>query len=82
MGGETLSALHLLFTGDPALFSIVTLSIGVSLSATIFAAFLGAPLGALVAFTRFRGREVAIVALNAMMGLPPVMVGLVCYLAL
>lgn len=82
MGGETLSALHLLLTGDPALFAIVRLSIVVSLSATILAALLGAPLGALVALTRFRGREVAIVALNAMMGLPPVMVGLVCYLAL
>jgi tungstate transport system permease protein len=82
MGGETLSALHLLLTGDPALFTIVRLSIVVSLSATILAALLGAPLGALVALTRFRGREVAIVALNAMMGLPPVMVGLVCYLAL
>lgn len=82
MGAESVSALHLLLTGDPALFAIVRLSIGVSLSATVLAALLGAPLGALVALTRFRGKEVVIVALNALMGLPPVMVGLVCYLAL
>lgn len=81
MEAQSVSALHLLFTGDPALFAIVRLSVAVSLSATIIAALLGAPLGALVALTRFRGREAAIVALNAMMGLPPVMVGLVCYLA-
>ena len=79
---ESTSALHLILTGDPELFGIVGLSLAVSLSATFFAAVLGAPLGALVGLTRFRGREAAIVTLNALMGLPPVMVGLVVYLAL
>lgn len=79
---ENASALHLIFTGNPALFAIVRLSVLVSLSATFVAALIGAPLGALMALSRFRGREVAIVVLNAMMGLPPVLVGLIVYLAL
>lgn len=79
---ENASALRLIVTGDPGLFSIVGLSLGVSLSATFLAALLGAPLGALLALTRFPGREIAVVSLNAMMGLPPVMVGLIVYLAL
>src|SRR5579863_1691337 len=79
---ENGSALHLILRGDPTLFAIVRLSLVVSLSATFVAALIGAPLGALIALSRFRGREVAIVALNAMMGLPPFLVGLVVYLAL
>jgi tungstate transport system permease protein len=79
---ESTSALHLILTGDPALFAVVRLSLIVSLSATFFGAILGAPLGAYVGLSRFHGREVAIVTLNALMGLPPVMVGLVVYLAL
>jgi tungstate transport system permease protein len=79
---ENASALHLILCGDPALFAIVRLSLAVSLSATCFATVLGAPLGAGVGLSRFRGRELVIVTLNAMMGLPPVMVGLVVYLAL
>jgi tungstate transport system permease protein len=81
MSGNT-SALHLLLTGDPALFSIVWLSLAVSLSATALAAFIGMPLGALVALTRFRGRGFVIVVMNALMGLPPVTVGLAVYLSL
>lgn len=53
-----------------------------SLSATFIAALIGAPLGALIALAHFRGKEAVIVALNAMMGLPPVLVGLIVYLAL
>jgi len=79
---ENVSALQLVFTGDPALYAIVRLSLLVSLSATCFAALLGAPIGALIALTRFRGREPVIVALNALMGLPPVVVGLTVYLLL
>jgi tungstate transport system permease protein len=79
---ENASALHLIFTGDPALFAIVRLSLMVSLSATFIAGLIGTPLGALLALSRFRGREVTIVTLNALMGLPPVLVGLIVYLAL
>jgi tungstate transport system permease protein len=72
----------MVLTGDPALFAIVRLSLIVSLSAVLFAALIGVPIGALLALTRFRGREAAIVTLNAMMGLPPVVVGLAIFLLL
>jgi hypothetical protein len=68
---EDVSALHLVLTGDPALFAIVRLSLVVNLSAVMFAALIGVPFGALIAPTSFRGREIAIVVLNALMGLPP-----------
>lgn len=76
------SAIELVISLDPGLLSIVELSLRVSLSAVLLAAALGLPLGAVIALTRFRGREVAIVLLNALMGLPPVVVGLAVYLAL
>ena len=76
------SALQLVLTGDPALFAIVQLALIVSLLAVLFAALIGVPLGALIALSHFRGREGVIVLLNALMGLPPVVVGLVVYLAL
>ena len=79
---ENASALQLLLAADPALLAIVRLSLLVSLSAVACAAILGIPLGALIALTRFPGRGAVIVTLNAMMGLPPVMVGLALYLAL
>ena len=76
------SALELVLTADPALIAIVRLSLIVSLSAVFFAALVGVPFGALIALTRFPGREGVIVVLNALMGLPPVVVGLVIYLML
>jgi tungstate transport system permease protein len=79
---DDLSALQLVLSGDHALLAIVRLSLVVSLSAVLCAALIGIPLGALIALTRFPGREAVIVALNAMMGLPPVVVGLALYLAL
>jgi len=82
VNGESASALQLVLGGDPALFAIVRLSLVVSLSATVCAAVLGAPLGALIALSRFPGRQFAVVALNALMGLPPVVAGLAIYLLL
>jgi tungstate transport system permease protein len=76
------SALHLVLTADPSLVSIVRLSLAVSLTAVVVAAAIGLPLGALIALTKFRGREFVIVVLNALMGLPPVIVGLLVYLSL
>jgi tungstate transport system permease protein len=76
------SALELILSGDPALLSIVHLSLIVSLSAVAGAALIGLPLGAFVALARFPGRELTIVVLNALMGLPPVVVGLAVYLLL
>jgi tungstate transport system permease protein len=79
---EDVSALQLVLTGDPALFTIVRLSLLVSLSAVVFGALIGVPFGAAIALTRFPGREAVIVILNALMGLPPVVVGLAVYLLL
>jgi tungstate transport system permease protein len=79
---EDASAFHLLLTADPTLLAIVRLSLIVSLSAVLFAAMIGVPAGAALALIRFSGRECLIVVLNAMMGLPPVVVGLVVFLAL
>src|SRR5436190_17464473 len=76
------SALHLVLTADPALMAIVRLSLIVSLSAVALATLFAVPLGALIALTRFPGREAVIVILNALMGLPPVVVGLAVYLLL
>jgi tungstate transport system permease protein len=76
------SALHLVLTADPSLVSIVRLSLVVSLTAVVVAALIGLPLGALIALTKFRSREFVIVVLNALMGLPPVIVGLLVYLSL
>ena len=79
---ENVSALQLVLTGDPALFAIVRLSLIVSLSAVLLAALIGLPFGAWLALSRFRGREGVIVILNALMGLPPVVVGLCVFLML
>ncbi|EBA01737.1 ABC transporter permease [Marinobacter sp. ELB17] len=75
-------ALSLLMNLDAALFQIVALSLQVSLLAVLAAALLGFPLGAAVALWRFPGRGGVIVALNALMGLPPVVAGLTVYLLL
>src|SRR5262249_7060613 len=57
-------------------------SLAVSLSAVFLAALVGLPCGALIALTQFPGREALIVVLNALMGMPPVVVGLAVFLAL
>ena len=67
---------------DPKFVSVVELSLQVSLTATLFAAAIGLPLGAAIAVGRFPGRASLTVVLNALMGLPPVVVGLVVYLLL
>ena len=79
---DATSAFSLILERDPALFAIVGLSLWVSLSATLLAGALGAGLGSAVALTRFPGRQGVVVVLNALMGLPPVVVGLLVYLAL
>jgi len=80
---EALSAAIALLVGlDAKLIEIVLLSLRVSLSAVAIAALLGLPLGAAIAVGRFRGRQTVIVLLNALMGLPPVVVGLLVYLLL
>jgi tungstate transport system permease protein len=67
---------------DLRLWQIVALSLEVSLAAVLLATALGLPLGAAVAVAHFPGRGAVIVVLNALMGLPPVVVGLAVYLLL
>ena len=75
-------ALVLIASWDAKLIEIASLSLKVSLSAVLLATLLALPLGAAVAVARFPGRQVLIVLLNALMGLPPVVVGLAVYLLL
>ena len=77
-----LGGLRLVATLDLRLWEIVALSLAVSLSAVALATLLGLPLGAAIAVGRFPGRQAVIVVLNALMGLPPVVVGLFVYLLL
>ena len=76
------AALELVLSGDPELLRIVLLSLKVSLIATALAFMLAAPAGAALAAWRFRGRTALLVTLNALLGLPPVVVGLVVYMML
>jgi tungstate transport system permease protein len=82
LGLAAREALALISTLDGALVGIVVLSLQVSLTAVMFSTVLGLPLGAAIAVGRFPGRQALIVALNAFMGLPPVVVGLLVYLML
>jgi len=75
-------ALRLIGGGDAELWGIVALSLEVSLASALLACALGLPLGALVAVRDFAGRRAVIVGLNALFGLPSVVVGLVVYLLL
>lgn len=75
-------AFRLVFHLDADLLEIVGLSLKVSLSAVALACILGLPFGAAIGMARFRGRTALIVLLNALMGLPPVVVGLLLYLLL
>ncbi|MFO7758601.1 MAG: ABC transporter permease [Roseovarius sp.] len=81
--GEALGlATALVLSGDADLLEIVLLSLRVSLTATALACLIGLPVGALVAIGRFRGRGAVLIVMNALMGLPPVVVGLLVYLHL
>src|SRR3954451_23156670 len=76
------SALALIGSLDDELLSIISLSLRVSLAASFVALLIGAPFGAFLAIARFRGRQIMIVLTNALLGLPPVVVGLGLYLLL
>jgi tungstate transport system permease protein len=81
--GDAFDAAWRLLAGpDPALAGIVGLSLQTSLLAVVLAAIPGLPLGAWLAVHRFAGRGVVVAVANAMMGLPPVVAGLVLYLLL
>jgi len=75
-------ACALVLSGDVGLYGIVTLSLGISLTAVLLASALGLPLGAALAVLRFPGQNAVVVIVNALMGLPPVVAGLFVYLLL
>ncbi len=79
---EFSGALSLILNGDAELWAIVLLSLKVSLFAVLISALIGMPVGAALAVARFPGRRVLIVLMNALMGFPPVVVGLLVYLML
>ena len=76
------TAVSLIGNADPELLGIVALSLRVSLTASIVAMLIAAPIGAWLAVVRFRGKQAVIVLTNAFLGLPPVVVGLALYLLL
>lgn len=76
------AAFELIAQLDPALTGIVLLSLKISLAAVAIASLIALPLGAAIALWQFSGRSLVIVVLNALMGLPPVVVGLMVYLLL
>lgn len=76
------AAIGLILGLDPGFLAIVGLSLTVTLTAVLIAAVIGLPLGALLALARFPGRSVVVVAVNALMGLPPVVAGLMIFLVL
>ncbi len=82
IGAAFATALRLIAGLDAELVEIAALSLRVSLSAVALATLVGLPLGAWIAVARFPGKHATQVLLNALMGLPPVVVGLVVYLAL
>jgi tungstate transport system permease protein len=82
LSGAMAEAWRLVASLDPRLGNIVGLSLRVSLTAVAIASVVGLPLGALIAVSRFPARRTTIVLLNALMGLPPVVVGLLVYLLL
>lgn len=69
-------AFWLLLAGDPEVWRITLLSLQISTSATLISLFLGIPLGAVLALTRFPGQRLVISVVNSGMSLPPVVVGL------
>ena len=75
-------ALQLVISMDADLGEVVILSLRVSFTALVISSLIGLPLGALLATTMFRGRNAVIILINALMGLPPVVVGLFVYMML
>lgn len=76
------AAFGLILDGDPQFLGIVMLSLRVTLTAVLIAAVLGMPLGAWLALKQFYGRSALIVIINGLMGLPPVVAGLIVFLTL
>ena len=80
--GPFATAFALIASGDAQLIGIIGLSLAVTLTAVALGCLIGLPLGAALALARFPGRGALVVLCNALMGLPPVVAGLMVYLML
>ena len=74
-----ISAILLIASLDPEVFSIVWVSLKVSSISTLFASLMGAPIGFLIAYGSFKGKRILIICLNTMLALPTVVIGLFVY---
>lgn len=79
-GTAVMLAFSLIVSGDATLYGIIVLSLEVSFTAAVIAGVIGAPAGAVLAIYEFRCRGLVVLVVNAMLGLPPVVVGLAAYL--
>lgn len=75
-----IQALQLLLSGDDELMNIISVTLRMGLTSSVFALFLGAPLGTLLGSSVFRGKNILVTINRTMMSLPPVVCGLICYL--
>ncbi len=80
MGGAFQKAFDLLFSGDGQLWNIVSVTMQMTLTSSVVALLLGVPLGVFYATARFPGRKALIVLNRTLMGVPPVVCGLLCYM--
>ena len=80
MGSALERAFRLLFAGDPQILSILSVTLKMTLFSSVTALLLGAPFGVFLASARFPGRRTLILINRTLMGLPPVVCGLLCYL--
>lgn len=79
MGNAIAKAFHLIFTGNKTLAEITTTTLGMAFSSSLLALLLGAPAGLLIATSEFKGKKAVITVLRTLMGLPPVVVGIIIY---
>lgn len=75
-----LQAFQLLLSGDDELMNIISVTLRMGLTSSVFALLLGAPVGTLLGSSAFRGKSILITINRTMMSLPPVVCGLICYL--
>lgn len=80
MGSAFLEAINLIFSGDRILFQIIGVTMRMTLISSLIAMVIGVPVGVWLGSATFRGKKVLIVIVRALMGLPPVVCGLFCYL--
>jgi len=79
LADSLLSAVHLLWSLDPDLYTVIFVSLKVSLTSTLLASLLGIPAAFFVVFKEFRGKRAAMTILNTLMALPTVVIGLLVY---